>query len=320
MRRKAVRKLIMSIRSLHHVSFTVPDIEKTRQFAEDFGLLTVEKSDDHFIMQTGGGDAWCYKAERGDRGFSALGFLVDDESDLENAVKQHGASEVRKLDTPGGGLGVTLTNPEGLKVDLVYGIEGDTPQEVQPELRLNTPALRTRFAEPQSTRPLGPTSLYRLGHLGLFVKNYKSSAEWFEKTLGLKVSDSMHVPGNPEHSVVAFMRIDRGEEWVDHHSIFLAQSDKTDLHHISFEAQDFEAQARAHRWLLSRGWEPNWGIGRHPLGCHVFDVWFDPDRYRFETFTDTDLLNDKHKTGHHDISTHEMDAWSSEPPEAYFAD
>jgi len=226
----------MPIRSLHHVSFTVPDIDKTQQFAEDFGLLTVEKSDEHLIMQTGGGDAWCYKAERGDRGFSALGFLVDDESDLENAVKQHGASPIRKLDTPGGGLGVTLTNPEGLKVDLVYGIEGDTPQEVQPELRLNTPALRTRFAEPQSTRPLAPTSLYPLGHLGLYVKDYKTSAEWFEKTLGLKVSDSMHVPGNPGHTVVAFMRIDRGEEWVDHHSVFLAQSDKTDLHHISFEA------------------------------------------------------------------------------------
>ncbi|MFK7841795.1 MAG: VOC family protein [Sphingorhabdus sp.] len=308
----------MPIRSLHHVSFTAPDIEKTRQFAEDFGLLTVEKSEDHFVMQTGGGDAWCYQAHRGERGFAGLGFLVENESDLEDAVKNHGASEIRKLETPGGGLGVTLTNPEGLKIDLVWGIEGDTPQEVQPELRLNTPAARTRFGEPQSTRPLGPASLYRLGHLGLFVKDYKTSAEWFEKTLGMKVSDSMHVPHNPDQTVVAFMRIDRGEHWVDHHAIFLAQSDKTDLHHISFEAQDFEAQARAHRWLLSRGWEPNWGIGRHPLGCHIFDVWFDPDRYRFETFTDTDLLNHDHPTGHHDISTHEMDAWSSKPPESYF--
>jgi len=317
---KADIEFKMPIRSLHHVSFTVPDIEKTHQFAEDFGLRTVERSDDHFVMQTGGGDAWCYKAESGERGFSALGFLVDSESDLEDAVKQHGASAVRELDTPGGGLGVTLTNSEGLKVDLVFGIEGDTPQEVLPELRLNTPALRTRFAEPQSARPLGPANLYRLGHLGLYVKDYKTSAEWFQKTLGLRVSDAMHVPHDPEQTVVAFLRIDRGEEWVDHHSVFLAQSDKTDLHHISFEAQDYEAQARAHRWLLARGWELNWGIGRHPLGCHVFDTWFDPDRYRFETFTDTDLLNSGHQTGHHDISKHEMDAWSSEPPEAYFAD
>lgn len=310
----------MPIKSLHHVSFTLPDIKKTQQFAEDFGLLTVQESGDSVVMRTGGGDAWCYKVERGERGFKAMGFLVDSKADLENAVKEHGATEIRELDTPGGGIGVTLTNPEGLEIDLVYGIKGDTPVAPHPELRFNTPALRTRFADPQSTRPLGPASLYRLGHLGLYVKDYKTSAEWFENTLGLKVSDSMHVPGNSDQTVVAFLRIDRGEEWVDHHSIFLAQSDKTDLHHISFEAQDFEAQARAHRWLLSREWEPNWGIGRHPLGCHVFDVWFDPDRYRFETFTDTDLLNNGHKTGHHDISKHEMDAWSSKPADSYFED
>ena len=309
----------MPIRSLHHVSFTVPDIEKTQQFAEDFGLLTVNKTDEYLVMKTSGGDAWCYKAERGERRFNALGFLVDSEADLENAVQQHGASEIRELDTPGGGVGVTLTNPEGLKVDLVHGIEGSEPQSVHPELRLNTPALRTRFADPQSSRPLSPPSLYRLGHLGLYVKDFKTSIEWFEKTLGLRISDSMHVPGNPEKTIVAFLRIDRAEQWVDHHAVFLGQSDKTDLHHISFEAQDFEAQARAHRWLLSRGWEPNWGIGRHPLGCHVFDVWFDPDKYRFETFTDTDLLNHSHKRGHHDISQHEIDAWSSEPADKYFS-
>lgn len=161
----------MKIRSLHHVSFIVTDIEKTHEFAKDFGLRTVEKCDDRFIMQTGGGDAWCYKAVKGERGFSGLGFLVESESDLEEAIDKHGATAIRKLDTPGGGVGVTLTSPEGIKVDLVHGIEGDTPVEVHPELRLNTPASRTRFAAPQETRPLGPASLYRLGHLGLFVKN-----------------------------------------------------------------------------------------------------------------------------------------------------
>lgn len=308
----------MKIRSLHHVSFTVTDIEKTHEFTKDFGLRTVEKSDDHFIMQTGGGDAWCYKAVKGERGFSGLGFLVESESDLQEAIDKHGATEIRKLDTPGGGIGVTLTSPDGIKVDLVHGIEGDTPIEVHPELRLNTPASRVRFAAPQETRPLGPASLYRLGHLGLFVKDFNTNAEWFEKTLGLICTDSMHIPGMPQNTVVGFFRIDRGSEWVDHHAVFLAEDEKADLHHISFEAQDYEAQFRAHRWLLKQGHELNWGVGRHPLGCHVFDVWFAPDRYRFETFTDTDLVNADHVHGHHDISKHEMDCWSDEPPEKYF--
>jgi hypothetical protein len=82
--------------------------------------------------------------------------------------------------------------------------------------------------------------------------------------------------------------------------------------------QDYESQFVAHRWLLSKGWESNWGVGRHPLGCHVFDTWFGPNRYRFETFSDTDLLNQDHETGHYDISKHELDMWSDKPPDSYF--
>lgn len=309
----------MAIRSLHHVAFSVTDIDKTQLFAEDFGLLTVEKSDDHLVMQTGGGDAWCYRAERSDeRGFLGLGFVVDDESDLEAAVQNHGASDIRTLDTPGGGRAVTLTHPEGLKIDLVHGIDGDTPVEVRPELRPNTPGSRTRHGEPQSTRPLGPATLYRLGHMGLYTKDYQASTKWFEETLGIRTSDAMHIPGNEHAVVVGFLRIDRGAEYVDHHCLFLAQSEKTDLHHISFEAQDYEAQFVAHRYLLSKGHELNWGVGRHPLGCHVFDVWFDPDKYRFETFSDTDLINNEHPAGLHDISKHDLDMWSDSPPDSYF--
>jgi len=309
----------MAIRSLHHVAFTVTDIDKTEEFINDFGLLTVQKNGGHIVAQTGGGDAWCYRAEAGaERGFLGLGFLVDELQDLEDAVANHGATVIRDLETPGGGKAVTLTSPDGLTVDLVHGIEGDTPAEVQPELRLNTPASHSRFTEPQSTRPLGPATLYRLGHLGLYVKDYRANAAWFEGTLGLKCSDSMHVPGVPQHTVVGFFRVDRGEEFVDHHAVFLAESENADLHHASFEVQDYEAQFMAHRWLLSKEWEPNWGVGRHPLGCHVFDMWFSPDRYRFETFSDTDLLNHDHVTGHYDISTQELDMWIDKAPDSYF--
>jgi catechol 2,3-dioxygenase-like lactoylglutathione lyase family enzyme len=310
----------MPVKSLHHVAFTVTDLDKTQQFIEDFGLLTADKSDSHLVARTGGGDAWCYRAEVGaEPGFIGLGFLVDDMSDLEDAIQNHGATEIRTLDTPGGGSAVTLTSPEGLKVDLVHGIEGETPIEVQPELRLNTPASRTRYTEPQTTRELGPTNLYRLGHMGLYTNDYRGSVAWFEETLGLVVSDAMHIPGNPQAVVVGFMRIDRGEDFVDHHSIFLAQDERSGVHHISLEAQDYEAQFRAHRWLLSRGHELNWGVGRHSLGSHVFDVWFDPDKFRFETFTDTDLINNEHPSGLHDISQNDLDLWSDKPPDSYFA-
>ena len=269
-------------------------------------------------MRTAGGDAWCYMAQQSDqRGFLGLGFVVESEDDLREAVEKHGATPVRALDMPGGGWSVTLTNPEGLKIDLVTGIHEGQPAKPQPYLRLNAPGQYTRLTDPQSHRELGPATLFRLGHIGLFVKDYATSVAWFEDVLGMKRSDSLH-PGNPAVPIVGFYRLAHGKDWVDHHTLFFGQSDKTDVHHISFEVQDYEAQFRTHRWLEQRGWELNWGVGRHPLGCHVFDVWFDPDRNRFETFSDTDLVNCDHQPGHYDIHTQDMDLWSSDSPERYF--
>jgi catechol 2,3-dioxygenase-like lactoylglutathione lyase family enzyme len=309
----------MRLQSIHHVSFAVTDLAQTRRFAEDFGLHTVTSDADSLVMRTSGGDAWSYRARQADqRGFLGLGFTVEGEADLAEAVERRGATPIRELDTPGGGLGVTLTGPDGLQVDLVTGVRREEPSLPAPQLRMNAPGERSRLADPQSHRELGPAALFRLGHIGLFVKDFRATATWLEQVLGMKRSDSLH-PGNPAVSIVGFYRLDHGKEWVDHHTLFLGQSDRTDAHHISFEAQDYEAQFRAHRWLEKQGWEPNWGVGRHPLGSHVFDVWFDPDRYRFETFSDTDLVNSDHQPGHYDVHTQEMDMWSSDSPERYFA-
>lgn len=309
----------MRLKSIHHVSFTVTDLSKTQRFAEDFGLHTVKSDGQQLYMRTSGGDAWCYKAEQSDqRGFIGIGFAVEGEDDLSEAVEKHGATPVRELDSPGGGLGVTLTNPEGLKIDLVTGVVGQEPAPSAPELRLNQPGNQPRLAAPQTGRPLGAATLFRLGHVGLYVRDYSKSAAWFEDVLGMKRSDSLH-PGNPNVTIVGFYRLDRGKEWVDHHALFLGQSDRSDAHHVSFEVQDYEAQFRTHRWLLQQGWELNWGVGRHPLGSHVFDTWFGPDRYRFETFSDTDMVNCDHQAGHYDVHTQDMDMWSSDSPERYFA-
>lgn len=47
-------------------------------------------------------------------------------------------------------------------------------------------------------------------------------------------------------------------------------------------------------------------------------MWFGPDRYRFETFSDTDLVNADHVTGHYDNSTQDLDMWVDREPNSYF--
>jgi catechol 2,3-dioxygenase-like lactoylglutathione lyase family enzyme len=309
----------LKVVSLHHVRFAVTDLARTEAFATDFGLKRVSGDQDTLVMRTSGGDSFCYVAERAEaRGFRGLAFTVASKSDLEEAVERHGASPLRKLETPGGGWGVTLIDPEGLQIDLVTGVEEVTATASHKPLSLNIPAQRARLHEAQSFREMEPATLFRLGHIGLYVKDLATMADWYCNVLGLLISDTMHT-GNPSEQIVGFFRVDAGDKLVDHHTLFLAQFGKTDCHHISFEVQDFEAQFMAHRWLQSRGWEANWGVGRHPLGSHVFDVWFDPDHYRFETFSDTDVVDASKEAVTHDVHHSQMDMWSSDSPERYFA-
>lgn len=309
----------MGLRSLHHARFAVSDLDKAEQFAADFGLKKAARSDDILYMRTSGGDAYSYVAERGERGFRSVGFTVDSRDDLERAVREHNATSIAALDGPGGGEYVSLLSPEGLRFDLLHGIEESQGEAPPPPLALNSAGAVTREHRPQSKRGCGPAHLYRLGHIGLYVRDLKATREWLVHVLGMRVSDDVFI-GTPDHVIVSFLRLDRGAELIDHHAVFLVEfQDRSDCHHISFEAQDYEAQFRTHRFLGSRGWNPLWGVGRHEIGSHVFDTWFSPDEYRFETYSDTDKVNDSYESGLHDLAAVELDVWSPESAEKYFA-
>lgn len=310
----------MGIVAIHHVRFETPDLARTEGFAQDFGLLTVERSADRLVMKTAGRDAFSYVAHRADRPrFVGLALAVADETDLDDAETALGAGDRRLLDTPGGGQAVTLIDPDGFAIDLVHGIATVEGLAATPDLRLNSPAERVRHGDNQITRPFGPATLFRLGHVGLFVADFAASAAWYQEKLGLIGSDIYHVPHDPAHRIVGFFRLNHGAAWVDHHTIALMQRDTADCHHISFEVQDFEAQFMAHRWLEAQGYEQVWGVGRHPHGSHIFDVWRDSNGVRFETFSDTDLLDEARGTRIHNIKDVQMDMWSSDPPDRYFA-
>ena len=305
---------------LHHFRFEVSDLDKQEKFAKDFGLIVEERTDQRLVMRTRGGDQCCYVADKGERdGLTALAFAVDEEADLERSVRENGAREVGELDLPGGGKAVSLTDPDSNEVLLVHGSERIEPGELYPELVLNTPFRKERFGRNQTRRAKEPARLWRIGHMALFVKSFAATRAWYEKNVGLIGSDVYHIPGTPQAEIVGFFRLNRGDEYVDHHVIAFMQDDRGGCHHISFEVQDYEAQHTAHCFLKRQNYESIWGVGRHPHGSHVFDVWRSPDGARFETFSDTDLFRASDGTNLHDISQVMMDEWLDDSPERYFA-
>jgi len=310
----------MPLKALHHVKFQVRDLDRQEAFATDFGLSTAERSAERLVMKTRGGDPFVYVALQGDDDrFLGLAFEVEEREDLERATGLEGAGPIYQSDLPGGGEAVRLADPDRNEIVLLHGAARSGSGEAYDELQINTPFNKQRFGRNQHPRDTGPARLWRIGHVGLFIRDFAKSTDWYARNLGLIGSDIYHVPGVPAARVVGFFRLDRGDEYVDHHVIAFMQDERGGCHHISFETQDYEAQHRTHRFLRSKDYESIWGVGRHPHGSHVFDVWRSPDGARFETFSDTDLFRKEDGTRLHDISKVVMDEWSNDGPERYFA-
>jgi catechol 2,3-dioxygenase-like lactoylglutathione lyase family enzyme len=310
----------MAIKGLHHIHLVVGDLPGGIAFAKDFGLIEASADSTRSYLRGVGKAAYSVLLEKGSESqFAGLAFEVDDEADLEAAVVRHGASSPVALTGPGGGKSVSLCDPNGFNILLVHGIENRQADPLPTPMVLNQGYEKVRVGTVQSKPPLGPPPLMRLGHVGIYIQDWAVSDAWYREVLGMIPSDLMYA-GSEDHKVGGFYRLNRGEEHVDHHTVgMFGLPGKQGLHHLSFEVTNPETQFMAHRWLAQRGREEIWGVGRHPLGSHVFDVWRDPNGFRYETFSDTDLLDASVPTGLHSIANMEMDIWSDRNVEIYFA-
>jgi len=162
-----------------------------------------------------------------------------------------------------------------------------------------------------------PTTLQRIGHGVLSTPKVKETVAWFRETLGMIRSDDVYA-GEKDNLIGAFSRLDRGDDYVDHHVLFCVHNQKTGLNHVSYEAQDIDSIFQDHEHIKRLGkYEHMWGIGRHLLGSQVYDYWADPWGRVHERWADTDRLNAAN--GGNLLSAEEgfQSQWGERPPERF---
>lgn len=276
----------IKIEDIAFVRFRAPDLAQMRAFLEDFGLI-VEDAGDRLFARGGGASPFLHVTELGQPGFAGLGLRAASGSDLEMLAEAEGA-EVRPLDAPGGGRVVTLSDPDGHQVEVVWGQGAADASALPAREPWNTAAARQRLRQTKRVAA-GPAHVVRLGHCVLNVSNFRASEAWYKERFGFITSDEIAL--TPEFSVGAFMRCDRGETPTDHHTLFLVQSPKgPGFNHAAFEVADFDDLMAGHQKLKDAGRQAEWGVGRHILGSQVFDYWRDPWGHTLEHWTDGDLF------------------------------
>lgn len=304
------------IADIAYVTYQHPDLEKCERFLTDFGMITAVKTDTALYMRGRGTNHHIYVVELGESPkFISFALEAVSETVLEELAALPEASPIEKMQTPGGGQRVMITDPNGFNIEVVYGIEKVNPLPIPEPLVWNHANVKTRFGRTQRPKK-EPTPILRLGHLAIDVKNFEESYQWYQKTFGLKATDLIYY-GHPSLTVGGFLRCQRGEEWVDHHTIAMLQGAETKVHHTAFEVQDFDSIKIGHDWLQEKGWTPVWGIGRHLLGSQVFDYWKDPFGSLIEHFTDGDLFDETTEPEIHAGGLDILYQWGPPIPESF---
>jgi len=133
----------------------------------------------------------------------------------------------------------------------------------------------------------------------LRVTDFRASSDWYKERFGFLTSDEVHL-GDPEKVLAAFMRCDRGDEYVDHHTFLCFGTGEPAFDHAAFEVEDCDAVMLGHDHLEAAGYTHHAGVGRHVLGSQIFDYWKDPWGHTVAHFTDGDLVNARFEAGSHD--------------------
>ena len=296
-------KPIIKAVDVQYCTLQCPDLDIQEQFLIHFGMHTVEKNEDILIMRGEGPKPFIEICKKGERKFLGAAFLASSMEDLEKISKTDAFSEIEKLSTPGGGFISKGKDPDGIDVEVVFGIDDRSDfKEINPYPN-NEGTNSNRVNELKRYQKGQYPRILRFAHYGINVTNVAASLDWYNKYLGIIPSDKLWVgePNNPETPLNGiFARLDKGKIPADHHSIFflnahMISQGKTGLNHVSFEMLSIDDVFSGHEILQKTkeefDYELEWGVGRHYQGSQVFDYWRNPFKQTHEHQTDGDVLD-----------------------------
>src|SRR5215471_888789 len=107
----------IKVQDVAFVRFRAPDLDAMEEFLGEFGMVRAERTDDALYMRGLDPDPFLHVTHLGEAGFVAVAFEATSIEDLE-ALSQSENRPIEKLDGPGSGSVVRLTDPNGFCIEV----------------------------------------------------------------------------------------------------------------------------------------------------------------------------------------------------------
>lgn len=255
--------------ALRSVALTVPDLVAAEHFFTSIWHLDVVAKTDHAIYFRGtGADHHLLELHhaQGPATIRCVTLRARDRSALEKIAQAAVAAggkvlqPIADVSAPGGGVSLTVVDPDGRVFQVVHG------DSLHPD------------AHESPDRPI------RLAHAVLNSHDVESTRAFMEAVFDFSLSDRTRI--------MAFMRCNS-----DHHSIALGDTDNDALNHIAFLMPDVDSVMRGGGRMRDAGYGIEWGPGRHGPGDNAFNYFVGPFDVVIEYTAEVEQIDDSYPVG-----------------------
>ena len=233
-----------------------PDLDQQEEFLTDFGMVRADRTKNALYMRGTDAPHHIHVTELGEPRYVGLAVHAASIEDLKKISRADGASPIEDIDEPGGGKRVRLTDPDGYQVEIVHGMQMLDPIPVK-RPAVNSGENKYRRKGELFRVERGPSHVKRFGHFVIMSKNFDKTLGWYREMLGFRCSDEFYA-GEKTNIVGSFNRLDRGDDYVDHHAFFCIRGDKSGLNHLSYEAADIDDVMVGNEHLQKKGYQHMW--------------------------------------------------------------
>src|SRR5579859_1868104 len=296
----------LGVHSLDQFVLAVPDASVAENFYGSFGL-NVQRDGTALAIKTFGHEHRWGSVVEGSKAKAlhhlSFGCYAEDLPRLRARIEGAG---VKLVDPPPGfaSNGFWFRNHEGVLMEVKVARKVSPDQKSVSEwltVGAGVAAATTRDKAP----PVRPR---RLSHVLIFTADVGASIKFYERTLGLRLSDRAS-------DLVAFMH---GIHGSDHHMLALVKSSAPGFHHCSWDVASIEEIGLGAMRMHDKGYTKGWGLGRHVLGSNYFHYVRDPWGSFAEYSCDIDYIPKSQQwvAGNH-APEDSLSLWGPEPPD-YF--
>jgi catechol 2,3-dioxygenase-like lactoylglutathione lyase family enzyme len=251
------------VHSIDHFALQLPDMGQARHFLEAFGLR-LAANDTGFDVRTAGDEhRWAHIQQGPAKRLLYLSFncYAEELDGLLQQAREEGAHMLPAAEQPDP-AGFWFYDPDGNLLQVKAGPKTTPSNKAKLESIQVLPGMRG--ASGRATRPKAlPT---RLSHVLMFTTNLERSLGFYQRVLGLNLSDR-------SRDIVAFMH---GRHGSDHHLVAFVQDARKGWHHSAWDVPGIDQIGWGSEQMRDAGYPDGWGISQHTLGSNYFYYVRDP--------------------------------------------